>query len=1098
MTNVDDAAPVAMTNAYAAVEGTVVSRGSVLANDSDVDTPHTSLFVAQVATNSGSSAVSVNGTNTVTTSLGGTVIMNADGTFTYVAPARSHADAISDVDSFVYRASDGTNSSAWTTVTVSISDSTPSAINDSDTVAFNASVSGNLLANDAAVDVPKVMDSVTFNGVTKTFSASTVVFDTPNGLLTVGTDGSYTYQSQVTDSKSVGEVNVATFATFEANSDLYGFRNNNNTWKNADGSLNLSGLTATAQADVGWRNAGGGNPAGLVVGASTGLVDAGEHLVINLLETTHQASIGLSRVSASLANVSWKAYDEVGTLVASGDFSGATSAQGMSVKNLFSATPYKYLVLGSEVSNGFAVAQVIFDRNPANYGESFDYTMKDADGSVAAAHLTISVGDATNTPPVAVNDAPTSLVEDAAGNTRSGSVLANDTDANNDALSVISVALGTTAGTVGSSLSGTYGTLLLNSNGSYTYTLDNNRWQTQNLVAGETKTEVFNYTISDGRGGYSNATLTITIEGAQDTTAKPPTIVNVTATGLNAEYYGYNDSDPDGSFAHTDDRTATFGGNSSNLNSVEDLERIINGRNTAVGGGNIVGTEISALTGAADVRFTAKKVDYLMNGDDLGQNNSIAAGNAVAAGTGRLADFLDNSGDRASAVTEFGLGDTTDAAMRLSGKIFFERGNYDFRVRADDGFRLKVAGETLIEFDGNQAPTTRVFRNVEIDDIREGLQPFELLYWEQGGNAVLKIEYKLSSDSTWKVLSTDNIALFTNESAPTIEDRRVQDLVASGGGAFQLRAGSVLDGGSGGDTLTGQSARDLLQGNAGNDSLIGMAGADYLDGGAGNDTLYGDDVAGTLTGNDILDGGTGADAMYGGKGDDIYYIDNAGDTVNELASGGTDTVRLAASYNPGSYTLGANVENLTILGSGDTAGTGNASNNRLLGGDGNNTLSGGAGEDYLAGGKGADALWGGTNGDTFAWSLADRGAPGAPVTDVIKDFQTGSYSNVDGATPLGDRLDLRDLLDGEHSTRVDASQTPDIGNLLNYLDFEKQSVSGTTNTVIHVSTTGQFNGTNTAAVEDQKIVLEGVDLLGSGTDTEVLRSLLQNGKLIVD
>lgn len=192
------------------------------------------------------------------------------------------------------------------------------------------------------------------------------------------------------------------------------------------------------------------------------------------------------------------------------------------------------------------------------------------------------------------------------------------------------------------------------------------------------------------------------------------------------------------------------------------------------------------------------------------------------------------------------------------------------------------------------------------------------------------------------------------------------------------------------------------------------------------------------------------------------------------------------------------MENLSILGSGDISGTGNSANNRLMGGDGNNTLRGEAGEDYLAGGKGSDILWGGTNGDTFAWTLADRGTPGTPVTDTIKDFQTGSFDNRDGQTPAGDRLDLRDLLDGERSTRVDASATPDIGNLLKYLDFEKQTVAGSSNTIIHVSTEGQFNGSNTTAVEDQRIVLEGVDLLGTGSDTDALRNLLQNGKLIVD
>ena len=431
----------------------------------------------------------------------------------------------------------------------------------------------------------------------------------------------------------------------------------------------------------------------------------------------------------------------------------------------------------------------------------------------------------------------------------------------------------------------------------------------------------------------------------------------------------------------------------------------------------------------------------------------------------------------------------------MTGKIFFERGNYDFRVVADDGFRLKLAGRTLLEFDANQAPTTRVFSNVEIDDLIEGLQPFELLYWEQGGNAVLKIEYKLSSSSTWNVLNTDNVAMFSNQSAPTISDTRVQDLVAAGSGNFNVRTGSILDGTTAAETLTGNTARDWLRGFGGNDTLRGGGGADLLEGGDGDDRLEGE------VGNDILDGGTGNDTMIGGAGDDFYFVDSVADVVTESANAGTDTIRLAATYNPASVDLAsyANVENVTVLGTGNVSVTGTGAANRLVGGDGNNTLSGGAGQDYLSGGKGNDTLTGGNDRDTFAWSLADRGSPGTPAIDRITDFNTGVFSNVDGATSTGDRLDLRDLLQGEWSNLV-----PNVGNLRNFIDVERSG----SDTILHISSTGQFNasntssstvGTNTSAVEDLRIVLEGVNLTsGATTDQAVIQNLLQNGKLIVN
>src|SRR5690606_4825631 len=97
-------APVGIVDNYAVEEGKIVIRGSVLANDFDGDSDP--LSVAQFAVNATSVAVAVNGINSITTALGGTVTMNADGTFSYTAPIRHHGEN-AEVDSFVYRTSDG-------------------------------------------------------------------------------------------------------------------------------------------------------------------------------------------------------------------------------------------------------------------------------------------------------------------------------------------------------------------------------------------------------------------------------------------------------------------------------------------------------------------------------------------------------------------------------------------------------------------------------------------------------------------------------------------------------------------------------------------------------------------------------------------------------------------------------------------------------------------------------------------------------------------------------------------------------------------------------------------------------------------------------
>src|SRR5262249_31882640 len=78
---------------------------------------------------------------------------------------------------------------------------------------------------------------------------------------------------------------------------------------------------------------------------------------------------------------------------------------------------------------------------------------------------------------------------------------------------------------VGSPLAGTYGTLTLNDDGSYTYDLNNGA--VQFLGANETTTDSFTYTISDGHGGVSTANLVVTIHGTNDPIVAPAFSVDI-------------------------------------------------------------------------------------------------------------------------------------------------------------------------------------------------------------------------------------------------------------------------------------------------------------------------------------------------------------------------------------------------------------------------------------------------------------------------------------------------------------------------------------------------------------------------------------------
>lgn len=162
--------------------------------------------------------------------------------------------------------------------------------------------------------------------------------------------------------------------------------------------------------------------------------------------------------------------------------------------------------------------------------------------------------------------------------------------------------------------------------------------------------------------------------------------------------------------------------------------------------------------------------------------------------------------------------------------------------------------------------------------------------------------------------------------------------------------------------------------------LTGNASNNLLEGESGNDTLYGGD------GNDTLDGGTGADSMEGGAGDDVYKIDHVGDIAHESAVGssGIDRVEIRVDH-----TMGFGIENLVVIGSGDTDGTGNALNNIMTGAagdnvlngmDGNDTLYGMDGDDTLIGGAGSDVFIGGKGNDTYVLDSALES-----ITETLND-----------------------------------------------------------------------------------------------------------------
>ncbi|CAM5186034.1 retention module-containing protein [Alishewanella longhuensis] len=424
------------------VEGTGPTNfSSVLENDTDPDGD--ALKVIRFSANAdGSGAVDVNDGKTITTAFDGIVTMNADGTFTYDATnvVRNHADNISDIDSFFYKAADPLGGeSVWVEVKVQINDSVPTAEDDFDNVVAGESTSDNVLVNDSGLDNPLSVTGVShptagdfnFAEHAKTDDAGNRYIEvvTDAGTLNLYEDGSYTYNANPVD--TVVSVSNLSLATWSGSVDLYGFVG---APLNDDGSLNLSALNTSSQNAVAWN---GGDKSGVGVKIlQSGKVDDGEYIVINLREPATSAAIGLNQFNASQAEFAvWSAYDAEGNLVGSGSISGLVANGSLTTLNITATDvggAFSYITLGFDTSGsnsnaGFVINGLTFSVIPENSEDTFTYHMQDQDGSAASAELVINI---SSTPDLVINVPPTATAGTA---TVSEEGLANGLPDNNGA-----------------------------------------------------------------------------------------------------------------------------------------------------------------------------------------------------------------------------------------------------------------------------------------------------------------------------------------------------------------------------------------------------------------------------------------------------------------------------------------------------------------------------------------------------------------------------------------------------------------------------------------------------------------------------------------
>jgi Ca2+-binding RTX toxin-like protein len=500
------------------------------------------------------------------------------------------------------------------------------------------------------------------------------------------------------------------------------------------------------------------------------------------------------------------------------------------------------------------------------------------------------------------------------------------------------------------------------------------------------------------------------------------------------------------------------GGNGNDLYDVDSINDLV--IESANGGTDTVNSSVTytltanvenlTLTGANNINGTGNGLDNTLFGNSANNNLSGGDGN----------DILD--GKAGNDTLTGGAGD--DFLYGSVGNDNLNGGD------GNDNLNGGTGDDTLIGGKGDDIYDVDSLNDVITENANEGI---DSVYASVSG-------YTLSNNVEW-------LRLYGNATS------------GNGNALDNALYGNILN-----DTLDGKDGNDYLNGGAGNDTLIGGKGNDIYDvdslndvitenanegidlvyasvsgytlganveqlqlygnansgnGNALDNILYGNILNDTLDGkdgNDTLIGGAGNDTMIGGAGNDTYDVDSNGDIVTENANGGTDTVNASVTY-----TLGANVENLTLTGTNNINGAGNSLDNTLFGNSGNNSLSGGdgndildakagndalsggdgndflygsVGDDTLDGGNGNDYLHGGTGDDTLIGGKGDDSydvdSLGDIITEVANEGTDLVYASVSGYT-LGDNLEWLQLTGNAIAGNGNALGNAIYGNNLN-------------------------------------------------------------------